>query len=59
MSDSKTHAPSAEMIANAHVDAAKYDAMYAASINDPDGFWRAHGQRIDWITPYSSVKDVS
>ncbi|WP_415403508.1 acetate--CoA ligase [Tateyamaria sp. SN3-11] len=59
MSDSKTHAPSAEMIANAHVDAAKYDAMYAASISDPEAFWNEHGQRIDWIKPYTTVKDVS
>ncbi|MEO0937097.1 MAG: acetate--CoA ligase [Pseudomonadota bacterium] len=56
---SKTYAPSAEMQARAHVDAAKYDAMYAASIADPAAFWGEHGKRVDWITPYSSVKDVS
>ncbi|MEM8578892.1 MAG: acetate--CoA ligase [Pseudomonadota bacterium] len=56
---SKTHAPSAELAAKAHVDAAKYEEMYAASINDPEGFWGEHGKRIDWITPYGSVKDVS
>ena len=32
---SKTYAPSASMAANAHVDAAKYDEMYAASVNRP------------------------
>ncbi|MFT6022690.1 MAG: acetyl-CoA synthetase [Ascidiaceihabitans sp.] len=55
----KTFPPSAEMAANAHVDAAKYDAMYAASIADPDAFWGEHGKRIDWIKPYTQVKDVS
>jgi len=59
MSDSKTYAPSAATVARAHVDAAKYDEMYAASIDDPDTFWGAHGKRIDWIKPYSEVRDVS
>ncbi|QFT93401.1 Acetyl-coenzyme A synthetase [Roseovarius sp. THAF9] len=57
MSD-KTYAPSADFTANAHVDAAKYDEMYAASIKDPEAFWGAHGKRVDWIKPYSKVKDV-
>ncbi|WP_428515727.1 acetate--CoA ligase [Roseovarius sp.] len=57
MSD-KTYAPSADFTANAHVDAAKYDEMYAASIKDPEAFWGEQGKRIDWIKPYSKVKDV-
>jgi acetyl-CoA synthetase len=43
----------------AWVDAAKYQQMYERSINDPEGFWAEHGKRIDWIKPYSKVKDVS
>jgi len=31
--------------------------MYAASVNDTVGFWRAQGQRIDWIRDYTKVKD--
>ncbi|MEO9574484.1 MAG: acetate--CoA ligase [Tateyamaria sp.] len=58
MSDIKTYAPSADMVTHAHVDAAKYEEMYAASINDPDAFWGEHGKRIDWIKPYTQVKDV-
>ncbi|WP_417523713.1 acetate--CoA ligase [Marinovum sp.] len=42
-----------------HVDAAKYQEMYAASIADPEGFWAEQGKRIDWIKPYSQIKDVS
>ncbi|MBY5988163.1 acetate--CoA ligase [Roseovarius atlanticus] len=57
MSD-KTYAPSADFTANAHVDAAKYEEMYAASIKDPEAFWGEQGKRIDWIKPYSKVKDV-
>ncbi|MCK0101945.1 acetate--CoA ligase [Pseudohalocynthiibacter sp. F2068] len=55
----KTYPPTAEFAANAHVDQAKYREMYAASISDPDGFWRQHGQRIDWIKPYTSVKETN
>jgi len=54
-----TYAPSAEMSAGAHADKATYDAMYAASINDPEAFWGEHGQRIDWIKPYTRVKNTS
>lgn len=56
---SKTYPPSADMVANTHVDAAQYDAMYAASIADPNAFWGEHGKRIDWIKPYTQVKDVN
>ncbi|MEO0668330.1 MAG: acetate--CoA ligase [Pseudomonadota bacterium] len=59
MSDIKTYAPSDAFADKAHVNAARYDAMYAASIADPDGFWAEHGKRIDWIKPFSTVRDVS
>ncbi|MGJ5621371.1 acetate--CoA ligase [Sulfitobacter sp. MF3-043] len=55
---SKTYAPSAEMVANAHINEAKYNEMYAASIADPDAFWGEQGKRIDWIKPYTQVQDV-
>ena len=41
------------------VDDAQYQAMYAASLADPEAFWAEHGKRIDWIKPYSQIKDVS
>ena len=43
----------------AWVDNAKYEEMYRRSIDDPDGFWGEHGKRLDWIKPYTQVKDVS
>jgi acetyl-CoA synthetase len=43
----------------AWVDAAKYQQMYERSIKDPEGFWAEHGKRLDWIRPYTEVKDVS
>ena len=55
----KLFEPSPGFSENAHVDKLKYNEMYAASIADPDAFWGEHGKRIDWIKPYSKVKDVS
>ena len=54
-----TTKPCPALLQNPHVDAAKYDAMYAASIADPEAFWGEHGKRIDWIKPYTKVKDTS
>jgi acetyl-CoA synthetase len=50
---------SADFVARAHVDAAGYEARYAASVADPEGFWGQEGQRIDWIRPYTRVKNTS
>ena len=58
MSD-KMYPPSADFISNAHIDKNKYDAMYAQSINDPDAFWADHGKRIDWIKPFTKIKNVN
>ncbi len=55
----KTHPPSAEFVKNAKIDAAKYDAMYAESIDDPDGFWTREAQRITWSKPFTKVKNVN
>jgi len=54
-----TYPPTEEMVARAHVDAARYEEMYAASVADPAGFWAEHGRRIDWMTPFSTVKTTS
>ncbi len=48
-----------EWAKKAHVDNDKYLAMYAASVNDPEAFWGEQGRRIDWIRPYTKVRDVS
>jgi acetyl-CoA synthetase len=45
--------------ANALIDEAGYHAMYARSIEDPEGFWRDAAQRLDWIKPFSQVKNTS
>ncbi|MBB5515893.1 acetyl-CoA synthetase [Rubricella aquisinus] len=54
-----THPPSAEITSIAHIDEAKYEEMYAASIADPEAFWGEAGKRLDWIKPYTKVKNTS
>ena len=53
------HAPSAEFAAQALLDAEGYEAMYKASMDDPEAFWSEHGQRLDWIKPYTRAKHTS
>ena len=55
----KLYPPSKDFVANAHINAAQYDEMYEASISDPDAFWGEQGKRLDWITPYTKVKNTT
>ncbi|MBS7696932.1 MULTISPECIES: acetate--CoA ligase [unclassified Chelatococcus] len=58
MSD-KIYPVPAEWAARAYVNKARYEAMYQASIDDPEAFWGEHGRRIHWFTPYTKVKNTS
>ena len=58
MSD-KVYAVPAEWAKRAYVDEAKYAAMYQRSVSDPDGFWRDEARRIDWIKPFTKVKNTT
>ncbi|CAH1658116.1 acetate--CoA ligase [Chelatococcus asaccharovorans] len=58
MSD-KIYPVPADWAARAYVDKARYEAMYQASIEDPEGFWGEHGRRIHWFAPYTKVKNTS
>jgi acetyl-CoA synthetase len=55
----KVYPVSPETAAQAHIDNAKYEAMYEQSVKDPDGFWGEHGKRLDWFKPYTIVKNTS
>ena len=54
-----TYPPSDTLTSKAHVDAAKYDEMYARSISDPEGFWGEMAERIDWIKKPTKIKNTS
>ena len=55
----KIYAVPPEWSARAYADDAKYKAMYKHSIDDPAGFWGEHGKRLDWIKPYTKVKNTT
>ncbi|RUT33160.1 acetate--CoA ligase [Arsenicitalea aurantiaca] len=59
MSETHLFEPSDEAKARAHVTDAQYQALYERSISDPDGFWGEQAQRLDWIKPFSRVKNTS
>ena len=43
----------------AFADEARYNALYTRSIKDPNGFWAEEAKRIDWIKPFTKVKNIS
>src|SRR6202171_244623 len=43
----------------AYIDNAKYLELYAWSVADPESFWAEQARRIDWIKPFTSVKNTS
>ncbi len=55
----EAHPLDAAFAAKARIDKPTYERLYAESVRDPEEFWRRIGKRLDWITPYSKVKDVS
>jgi len=56
---SKLHPVPAGFAAKARLRAEDYSRLYAESVDDADGFWRRVAQRLDWIRPFTRVKDVS
>jgi acetyl-CoA synthetase len=43
----------------AHVDQQRYEEMYNLSVEDNTGFWSEQARRINWIKPFSKVRDIS
>ena len=56
---SKIYPASADFVANARKDEGAYRAEYAESVNDNAAYWARIGKRLDWIRPYTKIKDVS
>ncbi|UEM21115.1 acetate--CoA ligase [Skermanella mucosa] len=54
-----TFPPPEAVAKSAWVDAEGYARMYEQSVKDPEAFWGEHGKRLDWMRPYTKVKDVS
>jgi acetyl-CoA synthetase len=49
----------AEWAKRALVDAEGYEAAVRRVEADPEGYWGDLGRRLDWIKPFTQVKDVS
>ncbi|CAM3168557.1 acetate--CoA ligase [Sphingomonas zeae] len=51
--------PVPEWADSASMDAEGYARAYDAARTDADGFWRQQAERLDWIVPFTRVKDTS
>ena len=59
MSDNEKFDVSSDWSANAQINQDKYNEWYEKSFNSNEDFWNEHGKRIEWMKPYTKVKDVS
>ena len=59
MSDNELFKVSDEWSSSSLVDSQKYIDWYQNSFDNNEEFWNEHGKRIDWIKPYSKVKNVN
>lgn len=59
MSQIHKHPVPAAIAENALINAAQYQSMYQQSVQDPDAFWGEQGKILDWIKPFSKVKNSS
>ncbi len=57
--DTSTYEIKAKFEKNSLVNKEKYQELYLQSIKNPELFWANMGKRIDWIKPYTQIKDVS
>ena len=56
---SKIHKVDPEFAKHAWIDAAGYEEMYKRSIENNEEFWAEQAKCVDWIKPFTKVKDVS
>nr|WP_314258842.1 acetate--CoA ligase [uncultured Devosia sp.] len=59
MSEPLVFQPGAAAIARTHTTAEQYDALYAQSVNDPDGFWAEQAKRLDWVRFPTKIKNTT
>jgi len=49
----------AQWAADARVNEAQYHELYRRSVDEPDAFWAEQAQRLDWMRPFTRVKNTS
>jgi acetyl-CoA synthetase len=55
----KVYEVPADVASRALIDAAGYEEMYRRSIEHNESFWAEQADRVDWIKPFTQVRDVS
>jgi len=58
MSDD-VYQPPKEIVANALIDADKYQEMYEQSVKDPEAFWGEAAKRLEWMSEPTKIKNTS
>ncbi|MDA0362296.1 MAG: acetate--CoA ligase [Proteobacteria bacterium] len=51
--------PSSDFVSSALINHTDYDEMYKKSISDPEKFWAEQGQKLEWLKPFTKVKNVN
>ena len=51
--------PNTVLAEKANMDFDKYQRMYQESVDSPEAFWNVHGNRLNWLTPYTKVKSTN
>ena len=51
--------PSSDFVSSALINYSEYEKMYKKSISDPEKFWAEQGQKLEWVKPFTKVKNVS
>src|SRR5688500_14496951 len=51
--------PPAAAVRNSHCTAEEYEALYARSLDDPDGFWAERAEAIDWVRAPTRIANWS
>ncbi|WP_428944957.1 acetate--CoA ligase [Pantoea sp. FN060301] len=59
MSQQHRHPVPTSIAENTLINAEQYQSMYQFSVQDPDAFWGEQGRILDWIKPYTTVKNTS
>ncbi len=60
MNDEKVYAVPKTAAARAWIDNARYESLYRESLESPEAFWAKQArERLDWIKPFTQVKDTS
>ncbi|MDH2431275.1 acetate--CoA ligase [Pokkaliibacter sp. MBI-7] len=59
MSDIKVYPVDKEGAKSAWINEESYQQLYQQSVDSPDVFWADQAKRLDWITPFTKVKNTS